>query len=160
MINKLKKSIKNSLYNGFLRQFAKPIYELFIFVALNWENKSTKNTYSNKDQNYINNNLTIIIKTFERPHIILRLIKSIRIMYPSIKIIVVDDSKISQHINDVQTIFMPYDSGISKGRNEAVKNVNTKYLLMLDDDFIFYRFTKVLPLLHMFEKYSNIDIIG
>ena len=160
LIKKLKNHIKNSLFNGFLRQIVKPIYELFVFIAIKWENKSTKNTYYKEDQNYINNNLTIIIKTFERPYIILRLIKSIRIMYPRIKIIVVDDSKIPQRINDVQTVFLPYDSGISKGGNEAVKIVNTKYLLLLDDDFIFYRYTKVLPLLRMFEKYPNIDIIG
>ena len=34
---------------------------------------------------------------------------------------------------------MPYDSGISAGRNEGLRHVTTKYVLLLDDDLVFFR---------------------
>jgi len=76
------------------------------------------------------------------------------------RVIVVDDSKEPLELEDVETIVMPYDSGVSAGRSEALKHVRTPYLMLLDDDFIFNRHTQVLPILEKLERLNEIDIIG
>lgn len=48
--------------------------------------------------------LTAIIKTFERPYAVKRLVKTIKRRYPSLHIIVVDDSKQSIEIAGVEYV--------------------------------------------------------
>lgn len=103
--------------------------------------------------------VTVIIKTFERPHCLDLLIKSIKKFYPSLPIIVADDSKSPTPRQDVEYHILPFDSGVSKGRNFLVKQVKTPYLLLLDDDFCFIRETNIERLLDVLEN-SNIDIVG
>jgi hypothetical protein len=61
--------------------------------------------------------ITAVIKTFERPNELDRVIQSLRGFYPDLKIIVTDDSRIPYPRNDVDYHVMPYDSGLSAGRN-------------------------------------------
>lgn len=103
---------------------------------------------------------TIIIKTIARPQCLDRLIKSIKFYYPYIKIIVGDDGKNPVKRDDVyKYIILPYDIGASKGRNEIIKEVDTEYLITLDDDFIFIEESKIHILKEIFEN-SNLDILG
>ena len=94
--------------------------------------------------------LTIGIKTFLRPHCLKECIESIRKYYKNIEILVADDStddvkKINKDIidnfnqirlfnfNQIRLFDLPYDSGLSKGRNHLVNNTKTPYYLVLDD---------------------------
>ena len=104
--------------------------------------------------------LTALVKTFERPRILRRLVASIKRLYPSLRIVVVDDSREPSPIEGVETITMPYDSGISAGRNEGLRHVTTPYVLVLDDDFVFYRHTRLIPSLALMERHPQIDIMG
>jgi glycosyltransferase involved in cell wall biosynthesis len=104
--------------------------------------------------------LTALIKTFERPRILRRLLASIRRLYPSLEIVVVDDSRKPARLEGVKTIAMPYDSGISAGRNEGLRQVTTKYVLLLDDDVVFFRHTQLGPALALMERHPQIDIMG
>jgi hypothetical protein len=54
---------------------------------------------------------------------------------------------------------MPFDSGASAGRNLALSQVNTKYVVTLDDDFIFYDKTKLENWLNILGT-TEIDLIG
>ena len=63
--------------------------------------------------------VTALVKTFERPHILRRLVASIKRLYPTLPIVVVDDSREPSSLAEVHTIPMPYDSGISAGRNRV-----------------------------------------
>ena len=103
--------------------------------------------------------VTAIIKTFERPHCLDALIKSIKKYYPAMHIIVADDSRHPTVRDDVEYHVLPVDSGISKGRNFLVRRVKTPYLLLLDDDFRFIRETKIEKLLDVLE-HSDLDIVG
>lgn len=105
------------------------------------------------------NEITCIIKTFERPKHRDRLINSIREFYPTMKIIVADDSKNPVMRNDVEYYVLKYDVGLSAGRNLLVRKVKTKYFVLLDDDF---KFTKETDLLKFKEvlKNTDIDIVG
>lgn len=105
------------------------------------------------------NKVTLIIKTFERPQCVDRLIYSIKMLYPDLHIIVTDDSRENHTINGVEYIRMPYDSGVSAGRNLALSKVQTPYVVTLDDDFIFNDLTNLERWLEILEN-TNLDIIG
>jgi hypothetical protein len=104
--------------------------------------------------------LTVVIKTFERPRIVRRLVASIRRLYPTLRIVLVDDSRKSLQIPGAETVPLPYDSGIAAGRNEGVRRARTKYVLMLDDDYVFYRHTRLAPTLELMERFPEMDIVG
>jgi Glycosyl transferase family 2 len=103
---------------------------------------------------------TALIKTFERPHIVRRLVTSIRRLYPNLKVVVVDDSREPVALEGVETVVMPYDSGISAGRNKGLRRVTTKYVIVLDDDLVFYRRTRLADALQLMERHPQIDIMG
>ena len=108
----------------------------------------------------LTSDLTALVKTFERPYVVRRLAASVRWLYPELAIVVVDDSREPVALDGVRTIHMDYDSGVSAGRNEGLRHVETKYVLVLDDDFVFYRHTRLGPALELMERNPGIDIMG
>ena len=109
----------------------------------------------------VNTDVTIVIKTFERPECLKRLVASIRRYYPLIKIIIADDSKSPATLQDenIEICTMPFASGNSKGRNFAVARVKTKYFMTLDDDFIFTEKTSLRKRYDILET-TDIDLVG
>jgi glycosyltransferase involved in cell wall biosynthesis len=107
----------------------------------------------------IESSVTILIKTFERHNCLIKLISSIREYYKNIKICVCDDSYHHKPIYNVEYFALPYNCGTSFGRNFLVSKVRTKYLLMLDDDFIFNDRTNLNTLMEILEEYP-IDLIA
>lgn len=105
-------------------------------------------------------NVTAILKTFERPRRLRSLVRSIRRFYPDLRIIVIDDSRDPEPLPGVTTHIMPYDSGLGAGRSKGLSLVETKYVLNLDDDFVFFNRTDLPRALDLMERYSNIDIMG
>jgi hypothetical protein len=105
-------------------------------------------------------NVTAIVKTFERPHIVARLLASLRALYPSLPVIVADDSEHPQPMPGVDHVILPFDSGVSAGRQAALDRVRTPYVLVVDDDFIFYRGTRLGPTLDRLARNPQLDIIG
>lgn len=90
--------------------------------------------------------VTAIIKTFERPDKLLSLYESLRTFYPTMKVIIVDDSAApmtNAWDEHTEYVFTEYDIGLSAGRNLGVEKVQTPYCLLLDDDFIFTQKTKL-----------------
>jgi hypothetical protein len=104
--------------------------------------------------------LTVLVKTFERPRVLRRFVDSVRRFYPDLKVIVVDDSRKPEPIEGLETITMPYDSGVSAGRNELIARAQTDYVLLLDDDFVFYRHTRLGPAVEAMKRHPEIDIMG
>lgn len=108
------------------------------------------------------NNVTFIIKTFNREKCLVKLLDSIRFFYPKVPVIVVDDGEkelslgFDSYTNYIKTDF---NIGLSAGRNIALQNTTTKYFLLLDDDYIFYKKTKIELLIEKLEKH-NFDIIA
>jgi glycosyl transferase family 2 len=104
--------------------------------------------------------LTAVIKTFARPRVARRLVTSIRRLYPALRIIIVDDSREPLRVQGAETVQMPYDSGVAAGRNEGVRHARTRYVLILDDDYVFCRHTRLAPTLTLMERFPEIDITG
>ena len=111
--------------------------------------------------------ITFIVKTFERPYCIKRLVKSVVKKYPDARILIADDSEKtcknyfehSKWSKNVQVYELPHDCGLSKGRNYLVDKVETRYFVLLDDDFIFDDRTDILRALEIL-KVKDLDILG
>ncbi len=91
----------------------------------------------------LSNQLTLIVKTFLRPKRLQRLIMSCKQYLPGLRIIVADDGK--PYANQAKGIPMPavhkylelpFDVGLSEGRNQALRHVQTPYTMLFDDDFL------------------------
>lgn len=96
--------------------------------------------------------LTAIIKTFERPKCLNRLLSSIQKFYPDLQIMVADDSlgeqaRKIQAFPKIQYLRLASDVGISAGRNTMLARIRTPYFLLLNDDLQFNRNTKIETLL-------------
>lgn len=103
---------------------------------------------------------TAVVKTFERPRILKRLIASIRRWYPDLAVTVVDDSREPRHLAGVKTIVLPYQSGVSAGRQAALDQVTTTYFVLFDDDHVVYRHSALERALASMAQNPEIDILG
>ncbi|CAI5765111.1 beta-1,4 N-acetylgalactosaminyltransferase 1 isoform X1 [Podarcis lilfordi] len=105
--------------------------------------------------------VTIATKTFLRYDKLQTLISSIRKFYPTVTIIIADDSETPEHVQGphIEQYFMPFGKGWFAGRNLAISQVTTKYVLWVDDDFIFTHRTKVEKLVDVLEK-TTLDLVG
>jgi GT2 family glycosyltransferase len=102
----------------------------------------------------IERDVTAIIKTFERPNQLRRLVRSVKKFYPGMRVIVADDSFQPTSIHGVELVRMPPDSGISAGRNAMLERIRTPYFLLLDDDTEFTRHTRIERLLATIEDFD------
>lgn len=109
--------------------------------------------------------LTAIIKTFERPRCLNRLLSSIQKYYPDLRIIVGDDSlngptrEIPLRTN-ISYLRLPADVGLSAGRNAMLARVCTPYFLLLDDDLQFHRRTRLELLLEWVANHQQDLVAG
>ena len=97
------------------------------------------------------NDITFIVKTFERFYCIKRLVKSIFKYYPDANILIADDSEVSCKTyfykkygdGNITVYELEKDCGLSYGRNFLLERVKTKYFVLLDDDFVFDKRTNI-----------------
>lgn len=97
---------------------------------------------------------TFLVKTFLRYDLALRCVRSIKEIYPS-EVLVVDDSNAPESFErelkklGAKLLRLPYDSGLSAGRNAGIKQIDTTYTVVLDDDAIVTPESKVDNLLRL-----------
>ncbi|KAK5912359.1 hypothetical protein CesoFtcFv8_002241 [Champsocephalus esox] len=105
--------------------------------------------------------VTIATKTFLRYEKLQNLIDSVRRYYPTVTIVIADDSENPQTISGpyIEHYIMPFGKGWFAGRNLAVSQVTTKYVLWVDDDFIFTSNTKLEKLVDVLER-TTLDLVG
>ncbi|KAI4896538.1 hypothetical protein NFI96_034133 [Prochilodus magdalenae] len=110
--------------------------------------------------------VTIATKTFLRYDKLQDLIDSIRQFYPTVTIIVADDSKQPKPVTGphIEHYIMPFGKSVSQsgwfaGRNLAISQVTTKYVLWVDDDFIFTSNTRLEKMVEVLEK-TTLDLVG
>lgn len=104
--------------------------------------------------------VTIIIKTHQRQAECNRLIASIRRFYPSVRIIVGDDSQTPADIVRADRVErFEYDIGLSAGRNRLVDLVETAYVLLVDDDCLFYESTRLEEMIAVLDA-GRYNLVG
>lgn len=104
--------------------------------------------------------VTALIKTFERPVICSRLLRSIRRYYSELPVVIVDDSRQKGTWPGAHLVAMPYDVGLSAGRNEGLKHVDTDLFILLDDDFIFYEHTDLARPVQFLRDHPDADLVA
>lgn len=109
----------------------------------------------------VTKDLTIVVKTLMRPRALDMLLTSIWARYSDVKIFVADDSPVPIKRTDVDNYFiLPFDSGLSYGRNFLLEKVETKYVMVLDDDTVFTDDTELAWPLRVLEEHHDIDLVG
>uniref|UniRef100_A0A8C5GW82 Beta-1,4 N-acetylgalactosaminyltransferase 1-like n=1 Tax=Gouania willdenowi TaxID=441366 RepID=A0A8C5GW82_GOUWI len=105
--------------------------------------------------------VTIATKTFLRYDKLKDLIDSVRQFYPTVTIVIADDNEHPQPVTGpyIEHYIMPFGKGWFAGRNLAVSQVTTKYVLWVDDDFIFTSNTKLEKMVDILEK-TTLDLVG
>ncbi|KAM9855796.1 beta-1,4 N-acetylgalactosaminyltransferase 1a isoform 2-T3 [Aulostomus maculatus] len=103
--------------------------------------------------------VTIVTKTFLRYDKLKDLIDSIRQYYPNITIVIADDNQHPQPVTGphIEHFSMPFGKGWFAGRNLAVSQVTTKYVLWVDDDFLFTENTKLEKMVDILEE-TTLDL--
>ena len=104
--------------------------------------------------------VTAIVKTFERPRSLDRLVRSIRRFYPQLRVLVGDDSHTPYPRTDVDYVRLPADVGAAAGRNALLELVETPYFLTLDDDFAFTGQTGIERFVATIERHDAALVAG
>ncbi|CAH1264039.1 B4GALNT2 [Branchiostoma lanceolatum] len=109
----------------------------------------------------IDRKVTVVTKTFLRYFSVRNLIRSIRKFYPTIRIVIADDSRPVENLqgDNVDHYIMPFGVGWFAGRNLAVSQVKTPYMLWVDDDFLFIPETKLEKFVDVLDN-ADIDIVS
>ena len=118
-------------------------------------------------QEELRNKITVIIKTFNRLESLTRLLQSLDKLPYRLTILIADDSNqpYSNEIlkrfpkSDIQYHVLPYDSGLSAGRNMLLEKVTTPYFLLCDDDFYLHQSTDLQRVIGIMEE-NRLDIAG
>lgn len=111
----------------------------------------------------VERDVTVLVKTFQRPDALRRLVASVRRFYPSIAILAVDDSaEPLDPLPEGLTAYRhhPYNSlGAAGGRNLGLRDVETPYVLVSDDDMVFERRTDLARMLRTVEE-TSFDLVS
>jgi hypothetical protein len=113
-------------------------------------------------------NTTLMVKTFQRPDCLDRLLESIDQFYgkygEDLKIIIGDDSSEQneplQIRNKVAYYKLPFDTGSGATRNYLLDEIDTEYFIYLDDDYVFTKNTRFEELITVLEENEDIDIVA
>lgn len=116
-------------------------------------------------KNSMINKISFIVKTFKRYQCLEQLLKSLYSFYPEAEVIVADDNekinrKFYKKWNKVKLVELPFDSGLSIGRNEAIKASDREFIMLLDDDFIFTEKTDIEKLYKVINYSKEIGVVG
>ena len=142
----------------------RPFYELYdlFYVFRYW--MVEKPSISEKDRKNIEENVTFIYKSFNRQRQAKRLYNCIKTYYPGCKVIIADDSKeplkIKNLRKDDKIIYLPYNSGLSKGLNDALEQVETPYVMRMDDDELLSYKSNIHEQLKYLQNNSLVDLVG
>ncbi len=113
--------------------------------------------------------LDFLIKTFMRPNCLRRLVDSILDRYPEAHLNIADDSdpddKTLSYYSELeaaghQVLLLPFNIGISAGRNALVAQTARPFVLLLDDDFVFTDRTKIETMLDVMLADQSLGVVG
>jgi GT2 family glycosyltransferase len=111
--------------------------------------------------------VTVIVKTFERPACVAMCLASVRDFYPKVPILVCDDGREPLFANEEQPapgirwLTLPFEAGhtLGAGRNHLLRNLTTPFFFLADDDHAFTAHTRLDLLAGVLHRHS-LDIVG
>lgn len=109
-------------------------------------------------------NVDFLITTMDRYYLLKELLDSIFMFYPQAKVTIADQSNnkekdfYKQYSEfDVNVKLLQYDCGLSYARNLLVDITERDYILILEDDFLFNKYTRIEWMLILMDR---ADIVG
>jgi len=109
--------------------------------------------------------VTIILRTTDKPICLYNLVASIKKQYFPMRIIIADDGNVdasgavSSLTSNVFFFRLPFDSGVSAARNLMISQVQSKYVLLLNDDFLWDQ-TILNHFIHVMQLHPHLDMVG
>ncbi|HUG92884.1 MAG TPA: glycosyltransferase [Planctomycetaceae bacterium] len=105
--------------------------------------------------------VTFGITAFERPRLLEQLVASILARYPGARIMVADNGRRKARLPArVKALDLPFDSGLSRARNALVENLETEFLLLLEEDFLFTDETRIESLFEVLRHDDEVGVAG
>lgn len=156
IVRKAKVRIRQVLVKGPLRPVAAGAFRALVAAELALQRRIMPRGPDPTDVS----DVTAVIKTFQRPRRCQALIDSIRALHPGLRIVVVDDSRDPVPLRHAETLILPFDSGVSAGRNAGLAAVGTPFVINLDDDLVFFRKTGLGAALALLRGLPEVDIMG
>lgn len=91
-----------------------------------------------RDRPRLADQLSVSAKTFLRPATARRMVRTLRRVFDG-DVVIADDSPVALTAPDARTrvVAMPFNSGVTRGRNAALSEVGTPFVLVTDDDVVF-----------------------
>ncbi|WP_169743371.1 glycosyltransferase family 2 protein [Knoellia sinensis] len=105
--------------------------------------------------------VTMIVKTFERPSVLRRGLKSMRTVFGG-RIVVADDSRtpVTALGPDIEILGMPFNSGVAVGRNAALDTVKTEFVFVTDDDIVFTAASDLVAAMNYLDDNPSVDLVA
>ncbi len=165
MKSKAKNIIKKTIHGPL-----EPIFSLMwivshsiqrLFFNIRWK-LSGAPMPTDEEIKFMRENVTFIYKSFQRQKLAKRLYRNIQRYYPGVKTIIADDSRKPLVIKGghVKIVHLPFNSGLSRGLNEALKLVETPFTVRLDDDELLTPYTQMHRHLLFLYNHTEVDLIG
>jgi len=105
--------------------------------------------------------VTMTVKTFERPDVLRRCLGSVRTVFDG-RIVVADDSRtpVTGPGANIDVIAMPFNSGVSVGRNAALDAVETEFVFVTDDDVVFTAASDIVAAMNFLDDHGEVDLVA
>lgn len=110
--------------------------------------------------------VTLVFSTIGRNESVKRLVSSVRERYPDMPILSADQNGPTDEMEqayrdyDVRMLWLPHDCGLSFARNRAFEKVQTPFVLLADDDFVFNEKTDLETALSIMRADPNLGVLG
>jgi len=113
------------------------------------------------------NNIDFIVKTFKRYGCLEKFLDSCYKFFPEANVLIADDNDDKEFNPYFYRLYpqakvyrMPFDSGLSAGRNLLVDKSKRPFIFLLDDDFIFTENTRLDKFSDIMNSDKNIGVVG
>ncbi len=115
-----------------------------------------------EEQKLVRENVTFIFKSFERQKMAKQLYQNIQYYYPGARVIIADDSKEPLELEGegLTVIHLPFNSGLSRGLNAALEQVQTPFTMRMDDDELLSPYSGIHKHLKFLQDHPEVDLVG
>ncbi|XP_006821559.1 beta-1,4 N-acetylgalactosaminyltransferase 2-like, partial [Saccoglossus kowalevskii] len=167
-VNKINNLLSRVIYTGTVYRIdvydtIEVSFDHFTFdIAIHIKRQPLPDRIDPGESGSIGDKITVIMKTFERPELVKPFVDAVHSFYPNMTIIIADDSQnpVPFQKDRVKYYTMNFRDGTYPGINLALSQVDTKYVLYSDDDFVFTKETRLELMLEKLEDpCANVDIV-
>lgn len=161
MIGFLKKLSRGPLAPLFRLAWDAVVWVQMIWLRVQWWLSGAKKP-APEQQAQMREKVTFVYKSFERQSMARRLYRNIQRYYPGVRVVIADDSKVPLELSGpgLTVVHLPFNSGLSKGLNAALAQVQTPYVVRMDDDELLTPFSNFHGQLEFLMAHPEVDLVG